>query len=209
MVSGTQRRKKPENPCNPGAGCSYEELQEAVVTVEVGKEQRQLAKGSFMRRTGLTLATVALFLYGPGILMPALHVEKLGSTRESCILDSFTMLLNEGEIFLGAIVGLSAVVLPPVKLTLLLWLGGAAGDAAVRGWRARVLELIGRFGCLEVFLAAVLVTLVRLNALVSFQVLPGMYFFATSAILGLAASGALFLGCNVKEAAHDSHPCAA
>jgi paraquat-inducible protein A len=156
----------------------------------------------------MLLALGALALYGPGILLPALHVEKLGRCRESGILDGCTWLLTQGEVFLGVVVGLSAVVLPPLKLTLLLWLAAAPAAGVGPGRRrSRLLEIIGRFSCLEVFLAAVLITFVRLNALLCFQALAGLYFFGLSALLGLAASGALSLGFNLKENSYESRPC--
>jgi uncharacterized paraquat-inducible protein A len=184
-----------------------------------------------MKRTATALALLALVLYGPGILLPALHVEKLGCRGESSILESCALLFGHGEVFLGLVVGLSALVLPPIKLTVLLWLAAPSAGRAVPGLRLRLVEAVGRFGCLEVFLSVFLISFVRLSSLVSFQALAGLYFFALSALIGLAASAALgacggkedrtpepralssfpphalSIGCKFKEYSHESRPC--
>jgi paraquat-inducible protein A len=157
-----------------------------------------------MKRNAAVLALLALLCYGPGILLPALHVEKLGRVRESSLLSGIALLLSDGELFLGLVVGLSALVLPPVKLAAILWLGTAPEGEATSRRSARVLEWIGPFSCLEVFLTAVLVALIRLDALLRFQVLPGLYCFALSALLGLAASVVLNGSSGTLEPSHES-----
>jgi paraquat-inducible protein A len=157
-----------------------------------------------MRPAAKILALTALALWGPWILLPAIHVEQLGRSCDTSILDGCTLLLGEGELFLGAVVGLSALVLPPLKLTLLLWLEAAPrGHLPPRHRLRRAVEVIGRFGLLEVFLTGVLVALVRLGALVSFRPLPGLYVFAVSALLALGALAALGLTVNLTEKPHE------
>ena len=158
-----------------------------------------------MRRTAATLALFALLLYGPGILLPALHVEKFGRTRDSSILGSIALLLTEKELFLGVIVAATSLILPPVKLAAILWLGTADPRHSPASRTARLLEWIGPFSCLEVFLTAVLVALVRLDALIRFQPQPGLYCFALSGLLGLAAAVVLNRAPASLESSHE--PC--
>jgi paraquat-inducible protein A len=134
-------------------------------------------------------------------------MEKLGRCRESSILNGCLLLFDEGELFLGAIVALSAFALPPVKLGMLLWLGTASAGQVTPGRLARTLESVGRFSCLEVFLTAVLVALVRLDAVVRFQPRAGLYAFALSALLGVTASIALNQRPGIQVKRHE--PCTA
>jgi hypothetical protein len=50
-----------------------------------------------MKPTAMALALLALVLYGPGILLPALHVEKVGCRGESSILESCALRWKPGE----------------------------------------------------------------------------------------------------------------
>jgi paraquat-inducible protein A len=139
------------------------------------------------------LALLALFLYLPGILLPAIRLEKLGRVRESSLLDSFGVLCREREWLLAAVVGISALLLPPVKLLTIIWLEYMEGpEGKSRGWHV-VLEIVSRFGLLEVFLSALLIALIRFDVLLRFKALPGLYLFILSALFGLGALLALSL----------------
>lgn len=155
--------------------------------------------GSTMRRYCGIPILLSLFCYAPGILLPALRVEKLGRSYESSILDGCLHLFTEGELFLGSVVALTALVLPPLKLGTLFWFGTTPEHSVLPGPMTRGLEFVGRFSCLEVFLVAVLVALVRLSALVRFQPRAGLYIFALSSLLGLAASVVLNLDRRFTE----------
>ena len=156
-----------------------------------------------MKRNAAVLALLSLLCYGPGLLLPALYVEKFGRARESSIISGITLLLSDGEFFLCVVVALSALVLPPIKLAAILWLGTAPEERAGSSRMVRVLEWVGPFSCLEVFLTAVLVALVRLGSLIRFQPRAGMFFFALSALLGLAATIVLNRNPGVTEQTHD------
>jgi len=160
-----------------------------------------------MNRLAVGLAVLALFLYLPGILLPGLAIEKLGRVRVASVLDGCRQLYRDSEFFLAAVVGLTALVFPPVKLTALLWAAAAPPGGEARGWAGRTAELLGRFGLLDVFLAALLIAVVRLGAVVRFTPHIGLYLFAASALLALAASAALALNPLHPEAAHVHAPC--
>src|SRR5579862_2955965 len=110
-----------------------------------------------VRRTcGLFLTLVALFAYPLGIGLPALSIEKFGRIRESSILDGVENLFHDGQIFLGCVIGVTALILPPLKMFGLVWIG-AADDNSPWRWRfAPLLTFIGRWGFLDLFVAGVL-----------------------------------------------------
>jgi paraquat-inducible protein A len=141
------------------------------------------------RRTfGLTLTLLALFAYPPGIGLPALSVEKFGRIRESSILDGVGNLFSDGQLFLGCIIGVTALVLPPLKMFGLVWLGVADESSPLRRRFTPLLTLIGRWGFLDLFVAGVLVAWIQLNSLIRFEPRLGMIFFGLSVLMSYLAS---------------------
>lgn len=149
-----------------------------------------------------SLALLAIIFYIPGVFLPAMRIEKMGRIRETSLFDSFWILVQDSEWMLAAVVLISALILPPVKLFGLVWLEWEIeGHAPSSRWRS-VLEFAGRFGLLEVFLAALLIAIIRFDSLIRFQARTGLYLFVMSAVAGLAA--ALLLSHRTK--AHSRQP---
>jgi paraquat-inducible protein A len=117
-----------------------------------------------------------------------LSVEKFGRIRESSILDGCVNLFSDGRIFLGCIIGITALLLPPLKMFGLICIGIAAESGAWQQRFARVLTLIGRWGFLDLFVAGVLVAWIQLNSLIRFEPRIGMIFFGLSVLLSYLAS---------------------
>lgn len=130
---------------------------------------------------------LSLFLWVPGVMLPAMHLEKVGRIRETSLLDSFHILIEEREWLLAAVVGLSALLLPPIKLLVILCFDLADPPKGKISFRQVAVEIISRFGLLEVFITAIFVAQLRLDALVSFQVRFGLYLFILSAMIGIAS----------------------
>lgn len=143
------------------------------------------------RVVALALASAALVLYVPAISLPILTVDRLGNRHSSSIVSGTWELLIHGEYFVGTIVLLFSIVLPLLKLIGLLELTAwqLLGNHS-RRWIYRIVELIGRWGMLDVLLLALLVMLIKIGDLVSFQFGPAAVLFAACVLLNLAASAA-------------------
>jgi paraquat-inducible protein A len=139
------------------------------------------------RALGLAMTLLALVVYPLGVGLPALSVEKFGRVRESSILDGCVNLFEDGRLFLGCIIGVTALLLPPLKMFGLIWIG-AADDTRSSRRLAAMLTLIGRWGFLDLFVAGVLVAWIQLNSLIRFEPRVGMIFFGLSVLLSYLAS---------------------
>lgn len=134
------------------------------------------------------LALAGLALYPPAILLPMLGIERLGHFKEDSLLSGVVTLLGEGYWFVGIIVLLFSILLPPVKLFCLLLL-----TARIRmrdHHRAQLfhaVEALGKWGMLDVMLVAILVAYVKLGDLVSISAGPGVVAFACLVLLSLLA----------------------
>ncbi len=136
------------------------------------------------------LAASALAFYLPAMLLPMLQVERLGHLHEDSLLAGVTSLWSQGYWFIGTIIFLFSIVLPPLKL-IMLWLLSAKAKSFRHKHRALIYHLVeffGRWGMLDVMLVAILVAFVKLGDLVSIQAGSGLLAFTVLVLLSLAAS---------------------
>jgi paraquat-inducible protein A len=129
-------------------------------------------------------------LYPPAICLPILRLERLGQSSESSVWGGSVGLLADGELLVGGVVFLCSVVLPLCKLVLLflLSLAPACLSRPRRAGTWRALELVGRWGMLDVLLVAVVVAWLKLGDLVQVTPGPAALLFASCVLASLLAS---------------------
>lgn len=145
------------------------------------------------RRAAAALVISALILYAPAILLPLMRLEMLGHSTEASIVSGVGELLAARHYFVGGVVLVFSLVLPPLKMLALLllaggWLAGSR-QARLHHW----VELVGRWGMLDVFVVAVLVAFVKLGDTVTIQPGIGLALFTSCVVLSLLASLCLHL----------------
>lgn len=135
------------------------------------------------------LTFAALLLYPAALLLPMLTIERLGHSHADSLLSGLSVLFAEGHWLVGTVVLLFSVVLPPVKLLALWWLSSARFALAQhRAFVYRGVELLGRWGMLDVMLVAILVAFVKVGDLVNIQAGYGLLAFTLMVLLSLLAS---------------------
>jgi paraquat-inducible protein A len=143
-------------------------------------------------RWAAALAASALTFYIPALMLPMLRLERLGHAHEDSLVSGIVALWSQGYWFIGTLVFLVSVLLPPLKLAI-LWLLSASSLIRRHHHRAllyRLVEMLGRWGMLDVLLMAILVAFVKLGDLVNIQAGPGLLAFALLVLLSLLASAA-------------------
>lgn len=133
------------------------------------------------------LALAALWLYPPALLLPMLHIERLGHSHENSLLSGVVALWRDGHWLIGAVILLFSVLLPLAKLVALWLLAGPALQAQRRAGLYHLVEFVGRWGMLDVLLVAVLVAFVKLGDLVTIAPGPGLFAFMIMVLLSLLA----------------------
>lgn len=140
------------------------------------------------RLLGLLLLAAAAALVA-GWLLPVMTVRTLlVFYDEVSIMTGAWRLLESGDIALFAIIVLFTVVLPVAKL-IVAWLAWAwlrVDDARVRrllGW----IEAIGRWSMLDVFVAALLVVVIKLSLISDVEIHAGLYVFIAAVVLSMIA----------------------
>jgi paraquat-inducible protein A len=147
----------------------------------------------FSIQTTWALVIAAAILYVPANAFPVLVTTTFGSTESSTILQGVVFLYQEGSWVLALIVLVASVVVPLGKLVALGYLMVSVQRHSLKSNHDRtrlyrLVELIGRWSMLDVFVVAFITALVQLDPLMS--VSPGigvMYFMAVVVLTMIAA----------------------
>jgi paraquat-inducible protein A len=139
------------------------------------------------------LVIAAAICYVPANLLPVLNTTSLGSTEADTIMGGVVFLYTSGSWPLALIVLVASVMVPLGKLVALAYLlitvqRGVRGGARERTRLYRMVEFIGRWSMLDVFVDAFTVALVQLQPLMSVEPGAGVLFFAAVVVLTMIAA---------------------
>jgi paraquat-inducible protein A len=153
--------------------------------------EREPDRDSLHLTASLTLA--ALVLYVPANLYPIMRMFWSGAYSESTVWDGVVSLARSNQWFVAIIVFLASIAIPLFKLLTLLYLvlgaqlrWHALPRLRTRLWR--LVDFIGPWAMLDVFLLAVLVALVKLRTLATILPGPGLTAFCAVVVLTILAS---------------------
>ena len=135
-----------------------------------------------------TFLVAAMILYLPANLLPIMETESLFDSQSDTIMSGIVFLWTSGSWPLAVIVFIASIMVPLLKMLALLTLLIAAHRGV---WRHRhdlarlyrLMELIGRWSMLDIYVVAILATLVQLQLLAN--VTPGRGALAFGAVVVL------------------------
>jgi paraquat-inducible protein A len=139
------------------------------------------------------MLAAATLLYIPANILPVMYTESVGGTEGDTIMSGVLLFWNTGSPGLAIIIFIASVVVPVSKLVALAWLNGSAQlrsrAAPLARTRAyRVVEFIGRWSMLDIFVVTLTVALVRFDLLAVITAGPGAIAFGCVVILTMVAS---------------------
>lgn len=149
-------------------------------------------KPDSLRRTwAFLLAAMALYL--PANLLPIMTTGTLLGTQSNTIMSGVMYLWDDESYFVAAVVFCASVVIPIFKLVALLLLVVTAQARST--WRPLersklygLVELVGRWSMVDVFVVALLASLVHLDPLATVRPEPGAIAFGAVVVLTMLAS---------------------
>ncbi len=135
----------------------------------------------------------AVICYVPANLYPVMAVTSLGRTQADTILSGVLYLAMHGTWPLAVIVFVASVVVPVLKIVAL---GGLALSVQRSShWRPRdrtrlyrVVEAVGRWSMVDVYVVTILVALVHLGSLANVEAQIGALFFGAVVVLTMFAA---------------------
>ena len=143
--------------------------------------------------TTWALVIAAAICYIPANALPVLNTTSLGETEGDTILGGVAFLYASGSWPLALIVLVASVMIPLGKLVALVYLlltvqRGSIANNQERTRLYRIVQIIGRWSMLDVFVAAFTVALVQLQPLTSVAPGAGVLFFAAVVVLTMLAA---------------------
>lgn len=156
-----------------------------------GSTVTQARHGSLQLTAALAIA--ALILYVPANIYPILRMHFYGAYSENTVWDGVVSLAQSNQYFVALIVFLASIVIPVAKLSGLLYLVISARFGLGRRLRGRMriyrfIDVVGPWAMLDVFLLAVLVSLVKLGQIATILPGPGLIAFTAVVVLTMLAS---------------------
>ncbi|MEN7526946.1 paraquat-inducible protein A [Cupriavidus sp. DL-D2] len=136
----------------------------------------------------------AYILYIPANLLPVMVTESILGTQRDTILSGIIYLWLSGSHLLAGVVLIASIVVPLLKMMILTLLLASVHFRST--WRIRqqtklygLVELIGRWSMLDIFVVALLASLVRAGALAT--IIPGAGAMAFGAVVVLTMLASL------------------
>ncbi|MEX3606224.1 MAG: paraquat-inducible protein A [Burkholderia sp.] len=146
---------------------------------------------SIARTWALLLAAVILYI--PANLLPILRTVSIGGAQEDTIMSGVVYFWVSGDGPLAVVVFVASILVPMLKLGALTILVISAQRRSA--WRPvqrtrlyRIVERIGRWSMLDIFVVTLTVALVHFRSLVEITAGPGALAFGSVVILSMLAS---------------------
>jgi paraquat-inducible protein A len=146
---------------------------------------------SLMRTWALLIA--AALLYIPANLLPVMHTASLVGDEDDTIMSGVVYFWTSGDAPLAVIVFIASILVPMLKLTVIALLCITSQRRST--WRPversklyRLVEFIGRWSMLDIFVVTLTVALVRFQSLAVITAGPGAIAFGSVVILTMMAS---------------------
>jgi len=141
----------------------------------------------------LALLFTSLIIYIPANLLPIMVTETLGTPYPSNIMAGVILLWSDGSYPVALVIFIASIMVPSLKMLAIGWL---CWNASGRGQRDsermhliyEIVEFVGRWSMIDVFVIAVLSALVRMGQLMNVYPATGALLFALVVILTMIAA---------------------
>jgi paraquat-inducible protein A len=141
------------------------------------------------------LVIASYILYIPANVLPIMETSSLFGAQSDTILSGVVFLWHSGSWDLALIVFVASVVVPLSKLFALTWLLLAVRRRPVtqplqKTRLYRLIELVGKWSMLDIYVVALLATVVKFHSLANITAAPGAVAFGAVVILTMLAAQA-------------------
>lgn len=141
----------------------------------------------------MALLITSVFLYIPANIMPIMVTETLGKTVTSTIMTGVIILWEEGSYPVAMVIFIASIMVPSLKMFAICWLcwdaqGKGNTDTERMNFIYQMVEFVGRWSMIDVFVIAVLSALVRMGKFMSVHPDTGAILFAMVVIITMFAA---------------------
>lgn len=149
-------------------------------------------KPNSLSRTWALLIAAAV-LYIPANALPISRVTALGSVESDTIISGVIYFIQSGEWPIALVIFVASVFVPMLKLVALTYLLISVQTRS--RWRPRdrtqlyrIVEAVGRWSMVDIYVITIMAALVNVGALASFEAGPAAVFFAGVVVLTMFAA---------------------
>lgn len=170
----------------------------AVLPAEQERCPRCLTKGHLRKKHSLqwtmALLITAFLLYIPANILPIMNTELLGNPAPSTIMAGVVLLWSDGSYPVAMVIFIASIMVPTLKMMAIAWLCWDARhperqrDSERMHLIYEVVEFVGRWSMIDVFVIAVLSALVRIGQLMNVYPQIAAVLFAMVVILTMIAA---------------------
>lgn len=143
-------------------------------------------------RTSMLLI-ISFFMYIPANMIPMFIFHKMGSSTENTIMQGISILFNHNMYFIAALVFVASIVIPIFKIVSLSVLLLFVKFSSIKYIKKkiflyRIVERIGRWSMLDIFVISVMLSLLDFGPLISITISWGTSAFGCVVILTMFAA---------------------
>ena len=154
--------------------------------------QLHLRKPDSIARTWALLIT-AMILYIPANLLPMMHTSSLFGSQSDTIMSGVVYFWTSGSWYLALIIFFASIMVPMLKMMALILLLVSVQlhsrwQLRQRAGLYRLVEFVGRWSMLDIYVVAIIVALVQLKALATIEPGPGAIAFGAVVVLTMLAA---------------------
>ncbi len=156
-----------------------------------GAEINQRIPGSIQRTWALVIA--ALIFYIPANLLPISITSALGSSEGDTIMSGVIYFIQSGSWYIALVIFVASIFVPVLKILILFFLLVSV-QLKIR-WRPlertrlyRIIEAIGRWSMVDIFVITIMAALIKLGGLADFEAGPAAAYFAAVVVLTILAA---------------------
>jgi len=195
-----QTRIDPHRPPAPGTLLACGHCRQVLPRAFEGRLCPRCHGRVHRRRPGAVAATwsfllAACFTYVPANLLPVMSVTWLGRGEADTILSGVKALIAAGQYPVAAVVFFASILVPILKIVVLAGLlvsvhARSRFRPRERALLYRVVDAVGRWSMIDVFMVGILTALVAGGRLATIEPGPGISAFAATVILTMLAAHA-------------------
>jgi paraquat-inducible protein A len=151
------------------------------------KEEVHYRKKNSLEHTW-ALVIASMIFYIPANLLPIMHVHTFAGTQSDTIISGVIYFLETGSYLIASVIFIASIIVPLTKLMILIYLllsvqfkKGTNKDSKMKLYR--LTELIGKWSMVDVYVVAIMISLVHFGGLSNIQAGEGANYFLVVVIL--------------------------
>jgi paraquat-inducible protein A len=158
------------------------------------------------------LVIAAIIFYIPANVLPISVTTALGSAEGDTIMSGVIYFIQSGSWPIALVIFVASIFVPVLKIMILIFL--LVSVQVKSKWRPldrtrlyRIIEVIGKWSMVDIFVITIMAALIKLGALADFEAGPAAVYFAAVVVLTIFAAMS-FDPRLIWDSMEENHECA-